>query len=118
VISSQYSFPSSNRLSNSEAFAKVFKQSKKLHTPEFSVYLRQNGLESARLGLAVSKKTAKKAVTRNKIKRIIRESFRLRKGQMRGLDIIIVAKPNASLISKAKLFEVTQKIWGRIGKNA
>ena len=50
------------------------------------------------MGLAISKKCAPKAVQRNRIKRIIRESFRHNQNSLRGLDLVIVGhnRPNQS----------------------
>jgi len=53
---------------------------------------RQNNLNQARLGLAVPKKHISKSVDRNKLKRIIREAFRLRQKQLEGKDIVVVVK--------------------------
>lgn len=46
----------------------------------------------ARLGMVVAKRNVKLAVDRNKLKRLIRESFRLQHQQMQGLDVVVVVK--------------------------
>jgi ribonuclease P protein component len=51
-----------------------------------------NNLREARLGIVVAKKNQKKAVHRNRIKRIVRECFRLRQSQISGFDLVVVAK--------------------------
>lgn len=48
---------------------------------------------SARLGLAVSKKQVKRAVDRNRIKRLIREVFRHRRDSLKGYDLVVMAGP-------------------------
>ena len=45
-----------------------------------------------RLGLAISKKIIRKAVDRNRVKRMIRESFRLNQQQLGCFDIVVLAK--------------------------
>jgi ribonuclease P protein component len=111
-----FSFPQSIRLKTAEEFSTVFKQAKKLHYREFSVYVRSNNLNYPRLGLAVSKKSAKKAVTRNLIKRIVRENFRLNQEYLKGWDIVFVAKYAAGQSSKQQLHAVIQSIWQRLVK--
>lgn len=109
-----FSFPQSIRLKTAEDFSIVFKQAKKLNYREFSVYVRSNNLNRPRLGLAISKKSAKKAVTRNLIKRIIRENFRLNQKKLVGWDIIFVAKFAAGQSSRNQLHAVVQSICKRL----
>jgi ribonuclease P protein component len=51
---------------------------------------------SARLGLAVSRKVSKSAVQRNRIKRLVRESFRKHRAHLPALDIVVMARPGAA----------------------
>jgi len=111
-----FSFPQSIRLKTAEEFSSVFRNAKKLNFNEFNVYVCLNRLNYPRLGLAISKKSAKKAVTRNLIKRIIRESFRLNQQYLTGWDIVFVAKTAAGESSKQQLHMVTQSIWKRLAK--
>ena len=53
-------------------------------------------MEHPRLGLIVSKKVSKKAVERNKLKRRLREIFRLNQNSLDSFDIVIIAKQNAA----------------------
>lgn len=45
-----------------------------------------------RLGVVVGRKNVKSAVQRNRIKRIVRESFRLRKAEFGTIDIVVLAR--------------------------
>ena len=56
---------------------------------------RAEGMTSARLGLVVGKKLLKRAVDRNRLKRIIRERFRLCRGGLPAVDLVVrlAAKP-------------------------
>lgn len=55
-----------------------------------------NQLSHPRLGLIVSKKVSKKAVERNKLKRRLREIFRLNQNNLNSFDIVVIAKQNAN----------------------
>ncbi|STO63775.1 ribonuclease P [Haemophilus parahaemolyticus] len=53
---------------------------------------RLNTAENPRLGLTVAKKHLKRAHDRNRIKRIVRESFRLKQHELPNMDFVFVAK--------------------------
>jgi len=112
--SDSLTYPRTARLLTPVDFKRVFKKAKRLHYSEFTVYIFRNELESPRLGLAISKKAAKKAVTRNKIKRIIRESFRLNQYQLKNWDMVFVAKSAAKQLSSEQLQRLMLTIWKRI----
>lgn len=72
---------------------------------------RPNGLNFPRLGLAVSKKNIKTAVQRNRIKRLIRETFRQRKTTLGGCDYVALARQPAGKATNAELLEALEKHW-------
>jgi len=71
----------------------------------FSVFATQGGQQQPRLGIVVAKRYVRLAVERNKLKRVIRESFRHQQKQLAGLDVVVVVKKNfvAQLMSKTQL---------------
>jgi ribonuclease P protein component len=69
---------------------------------------------AARLGVAVSRRVSGKAVTRNRIKRQIRESFRLHQTMLRGFDIFIVAQSRAAQAVNAELARSLRGHWNRL----
>src|SRR5690606_40785133 len=53
---------------------------------------RTNDLDHPRLGLVIGKKSVKLTVERNRLKRVIRDSFRLNQESLGALDIVVVAR--------------------------
>ncbi len=92
----RYTFPSKLRLRKSEEFKMVIEKGKKRVFSNFIVFLLPNGLSHPRLGVTVSKKIGK-AYIRNRIKRLVREYFRLHQHEYKNnMDIVIVARKSAS----------------------
>ena len=67
-----------------------------------------------RLGLAIAKKNIRLATDRNRIKRIIRESFRTGRQAMSACDFVIMAKYPAASVDNVKLFESLARHWQSI----
>jgi ribonuclease P protein component len=80
--------------------------------------IRKNQLEYPRLGLIVSKKCARRAVQRNRIKRQIRESFRLRRATLGNVDIVIMARAAVSAMPNRDIRSLLIKHWTEIGRCA
>jgi ribonuclease P protein component len=78
------------------------------------VIARPNGLEHARLGLAVGVKSAGNAVNRNRIKRLVRESFRTRQRDLPAVDLVVNARPAAGKATNAEIVESVATLWIRI----
>ncbi|MDX1507243.1 MAG: ribonuclease P protein component, partial [Woeseiaceae bacterium] len=74
--SARHRFGKNRRLPDAAAFGRVFEKARRSRDTWFTVLSRDNELACARLGLAISKKHCKKATARNRLKRIVRESFR------------------------------------------
>jgi ribonuclease P protein component len=76
-------------------FERVYRNGRRYWNKTFVIYIMPNKINITRLGLTVSKKVGK-SVKRNRVKRLIRESFRLSQEQiMPGYDIVVVAQPCA-----------------------
>jgi len=80
----------------------------------FAVRARRNGDQPARLGLAVSKKCARRAVDRNRIKRVVRESFRCRRHRLHGIDLVVVCRQCAVTLPNSRLFPSLTAHWKRL----
>ena len=76
----------------------------------------KNNKKTARLGLAVAKKQLKLAVSRNRFKRLTRESFRQHQNLIKGLDIVVVARSGALRKSNQELLELLAKNWHILSK--
>lgn len=57
---------------------------------------RSNGLEQPRLGVIVAKRYVKKAVVRNRVRRLIRESFRQHQALLLGIDVVVLLRKGLS----------------------
>jgi ribonuclease P protein component len=68
----------------------------------------------ARLGLAVSRKVSKRAVERNRIKRVVRESFRAAREDLPALDLLVIARVSAATTPNPALFADLGLAWGRL----
>jgi len=111
-------FPPSFRLHNSYEFDRVFKTNRyRVSGPEFLVLATENLVNHCRLGMVIGKKTAGPAVQRNRVKRLIRESFRTHCHPMDDtphLDIVIVARPGVSKKNNEHLISVLSKCWATL----
>lgn len=114
MTDSRSSFPREVRLLKPSEFKRVFQQPSKYRYAGFTFYLRENDLGYARLGLAIAKKHAKLAVSRNRIKRLIRESFRQTRLDLPSVDIIVMIGPHAEKRDNRELREGLDRFWRRL----
>jgi ribonuclease P protein component len=84
--------PRSVRLSKAGDFANLNRSAYRLTSQGLLVRATANQLDYARLGIAVAKRVVKQANERNRMKRVIRESFRHIQSDLAGLDILVVAR--------------------------
>jgi ribonuclease P protein component len=111
------------RLNGAEAFGAVFSRPKVSRDAYFKVLSRANDQEINRLGMAVSRRVCAKAVGRNRLKRLIRESFREQQawaaGQGAGVrDFVVLPSAAAAAISNAELFRSLMQHWRRHWRQA
>ena len=114
--SSIYRLKKDNRLLNAVAFGRVFKKATRSRDKWFTVLCRENNKGIARLGLAISKKNCRQATGRNRIKRIVRESFRQHQADIAGLDVVVINQPGAAMATNRALFDSMAAHWRRCQK--
>lgn len=91
-----FSFPKTQRILKRKGFVNLNRSGKRVQTDHFFITVGRSGLGVTRLGIAASKRTGN-AVQRNRIKRLVREFFRLNKDRLpEGVDIVIAAKKGAA----------------------
>ena len=103
-----------NRLPDSAAFDRVFRGADKSRDAFFTVLSKPNGVARARLGLAISKKHCRSATGRNRLKRLVRESFRRHQGALAGRDVVVMAQAPAAGAANPTLFASLERHWQRI----
>jgi ribonuclease P protein component len=98
-VKKRHSFGKHERLRHRKDFELAFSHGSRRHTKNFTIILRPNGLQFSRLGVTVGKKVGK-AVERNRVKRCLREFFRLHKHKLpAGHDMVIIAKKDAAKLA-------------------
>jgi len=91
------------KLSKTSEFKKVFSEGRRIEGKNLIIFISKNDYNFNRPGIIVKKETGK-AVVRNKIKRWLREAFRLiNKKLSPGYDIIVLAKNN---VRESNYFEI------------
>lgn len=111
-------FGREKRLLTPRQFKAVF-DSPSGKAPGKSVLLlaRNNELDHSRLGLVIGKKSVKLSVERNRLKRQIRESFRLNQDNLVGWDIVVVARKGLGDLQNAELSLQFGKLWKRLARS-
>jgi len=104
-----------NRLKKEKDFKRVFDYGKSISSDLISVKYLINEMENSRVGFIVSKKVSKKAVLRNRIKRVLRESVRKEIKQLnRGYDIIIIARRKTTETESKEIFKTVEDLFKSI----
>lgn len=86
-------------LNRNEQFLNVYRTGKRSYHKFFTLYYLPNGKDYNRLGFKVGKKLAK-ATRRNRVRRLLRESYRLSEEKiLTGYDIILAAKDGCLEVS-------------------
>lgn len=114
-------FPRSRRLLSRPEFQVVFDSGRALRGPAFTLLVRARTPEDApsptlcpsRLGLVIAKKNIRRAVQRNRVKRVLREYFRLHPPR-RPHDVVVLARRLADTASNRALRDELDRHWKSI----
>ena len=109
----KFSFPSRARLIKTDDFSSVFNFRKRISGRFLAIHYRYNQLGSPRLGLVIGKKTARLAVQRNYMRRVLRELFRTRQADLAPVDIVVRSQ---RMFTRADYAQISQEFGELLGK--
>ncbi|MFI2811094.1 MULTISPECIES: ribonuclease P protein component [Microbulbifer] len=114
---SDFGFAKPLRLLNAAQYRAVFSgtQVRAAH-PNLLILAVPNDLGHPRLGLVVAKKHVRNATDRNRIKRIARESFRLRQHRLPAVDVVVIARPGIGDLDRPALAKLFDKQWRKLAR--
>ena len=116
---SHYGFPRQVRLLSAEDYRNVFNDvTCKVSNRHILLLARESNTQHARVGLVVAKKNVRKAVERNRFKRLVRDSFRLHQHNLEPLDIVVLSRPGIAELDNQTIFNQLEKLWHRLNKRA
>ncbi|MCL6414236.1 ribonuclease P protein component [Aestuariirhabdus sp. Z084] len=115
AIGNKVGFDRSLRLLKAADYKRVFDGAEfKVSHSNLLILSRRNSYDYPRLGLVIAKKNVRFAVSRNRIKRLIRESFRHHQAELKGLDIVILARKGIDRKDNPEISGLLIKQWQRL----
>jgi ribonuclease P protein component len=118
----RFRFQPQQRLRAKSEFDRAFAQGKRIGDNMFGLTVAalppadSGAAPCARLGLAIAAKVIGNAVARNRVRRLVRESFRLHQHQLPAVDIVVSARAAARQASSAVLRDSLAGLWQRVAK--
>jgi ribonuclease P protein component len=109
---SDFGFSKKLRLLGAADYQPVFKNARyKVSSQHILILAVANTLARPRLGLVIAKKNVAKAVQRNRVKRIFRDSFRHNQRLLPALDIVILARSSLDSLSNELVHTNIERLW-------
>jgi ribonuclease P protein component len=110
-------FGREKRLLTARSYRAVFGDTcYKVAHPNLLLLARPNELSHPRLGLVVAKKHIRHAVNRNRVKRVVRDSFRRAQDLLDSLDIVFLARQGIDQLSPAEQTALLENSWRRLSR--
>jgi ribonuclease P protein component len=95
-------------------FKRAYAKGRRFANDFFTANAQVNDLTWPRLGLSIAARILRRAVDRNRVRRLVRESFRMHQHQLPPLDIVIGARSAAKSADPAQLRAAIESLWLRI----
>lgn len=112
-----FSFSRNKRLCSAADFKQVFdKTDIKVSSRHLLILAKGSEMPHPRLGLVVAKKNIRTATGRNRAKRYIRETFRLRQDELGGLDIVVLVRKGFGELEDSELNRLLAKQWAKLSR--
>lgn len=112
-----FAFAKFQRLLDAGDFSAVFNDAPlRVSDAHFLILARTNTHNHARLGLVIAKKHVKRAVARNLLKRVLRESFRSQQHKLPPIDAIVLARRGADTLTAIDARTAVDHLWQRLCK--
>ena len=109
-------FPRHVRLTRGVEFQRVFQAGKRIHSQGLNARFASNAVGTPRLGMAIAKKAVRRAHERNRIRRLVRESFRHHQTTLPAVDIVVMCRHEVQTMSNAEIFCQLEGLWLRLHK--
>ena len=110
----RFSFKKEDRILKRSEFLELNRSGRKIQNEGFIALFKPGRHNGPRLGVTVTRKVGK-AAQRNRVKRLVREYFRLNRQLLnQNWDINIVAKQKAADLSSEKVFSFLQDLFEKI----
>lgn len=110
----QYAFSRELRLLTPGDFKPVFSNPTRAASPQLTLLAIPNGHQHPRIGMTIAKKHVRKACQRNRIKRVIRDSFRRHQHDLPAVDIVVIGKKGLDELDNAALHKLVDKLWRKL----
>ena len=112
-----YPYPKSYRLLTPTQYKRVFDYSSyKVHQTHIMAFVAQSDNAEPRLGMAITKKKLATAVSRNLVKRLIKEQFRFYAPKLKHVDMVFILKKSTKHLSNADISKEINAILKKISE--
>ena len=111
-------FPRSARLLNAADYSAVFGKNTRYSDRYWTILVHKTEHPVARLGMAIAKKRAKRAVDRNRLKRVVREAFRHHCKNLAGTELVIMNRDAAVNADNRLLSESLSRLFAKVSGNS
>lgn len=111
-------YPRTCRLTRPSEFQRVFERGlhRRVQVQGLFARVRESSRSEPRLGFALSKRSLKHAVDRNRIKRLVRESFRLHRANLPKLDIVVITQSEVAQLNNAAILQQLVILWEQLSR--
>jgi ribonuclease P protein component len=109
-------FTPAHRLHTKADYDRVYRNSRRIGDGMFAILICDRGFDRPRLGMATAARVVGNAVRRNRIKRLVRESFRHHLHELPNVDIVVNARAGARSADNASILRSLEHHWKKVGR--